>query len=249
MSYTAKQMEFVFHAFTDVTNVLNGDKVRNTRVLGEEKWDAGIVDNVKFDASNGASPARAPHLYVSSNGADAVTINTMHEDGARLTYTGPDGREHVETMRRGYHIGPDMVLNEYARNTLDGARVYRTVSVGTTILETSVMHYPGASVETLYSVSARRVKLATTRNGAFKPRKVSHEDVVRMFARGIVSACVAIAAEHGTDGTHFSVTPHVHNSGASAPDVVHDNARRAVSMSGAQRRKLRKLRRAAQANN
>ena len=238
--FNQKQMSFEFIASTDEKK----DGAIVSRILARDVFDAGILSGEKLDASNGASAARAPHLYQTSNGADAVTISVLTEYTAQVTHA--DG--HIEVMRRGYRMG-EMVLNEYARNTLDGARVYRIVSlIGSNVtVETSTEYYHGASVTPLYKPTARRVKLATTRNGAFKPRKLSEQDTAYLFTRALLALFIETAHAHGTDGTHFACVPHVHNSATEEKEQRHDNEKRRKSMSGAQRRKLRKMRNAATA--
>lgn len=208
----------------------------------------GITNDESIDATNGASPTIAPHLYIPGTGVQSVRVTVMTENTARVTFK--DG--HKETMRRGFKMG-ELIIDEYARNTSNGARIYRTVSVvangARVVLEETTATYDGASVETVYAPTARRVSLATTKAGAFRPRKVTQESTARMFAASMLASFIAVAHAHGNDGTHFDMTVHVKNSATQTADVVHGNGARKKAMSGARRRKLRKLRAAMQANN
>jgi len=234
--FGSKQLSVVFNAYT----ARKGERI----TLATDTMDFGVLDTERFAVSD--KPASiVPHAYVTGTGASAVTITVKHEAGAIVRYA--DGRR--ETMRRNVRMG-ELIFDEYARNSSRGAVVYRTVSAivsgGKRILEESIMVYPGATVSVDYKPTARSAKLSVTKTGAFKPRKVSAFDCALMFARSMCKCYLMTAHANGTDGTHFECVPHIHNSAVEAPTVVHDSKSRKRSMSGAQRRKLRKLR--AQAN-
>lgn len=239
MTINEKQMRFDYVAESEERA---GRRVSSV-VLARESWDAGILSNERIDAPCiGATPALAPHLYQTGTGADSVTITTLREYGARVTFK--DGRTYDCTP--GHKLrNSEIIISEYARNNLTGAVVYRVAFVpcGTrrVVLEESIEYYPGASVRPLTCPYAH-ARLATTKTGAFKPRKISAQDTANMFARGMCASFTHIAKAHGIEGLHFHVTPHIINQSTEEKTVVHDNAARKRSMSGAARRKAKKMR-------